>query len=219
MGILTFLQSKRYCTAEKISDKFNISIRTVYRDVKALNEIGVPVNFEVSKGYNIARGYFLPPLSFTSEEANALIILSTLADKFSDNSIIQHSNSALDKIKAVLRHSESEKAAQLSPNIKAYISKDEKKQPGWLTSIQRAIVNKTVLKIEYTDNKGKQTKREIEAVGLIFYTYQWHLYAWCKQRKGYRDFKVGMITSLIDTEIGHSINEHRKLEDYVGSFK
>ena len=205
--------------AEKIADKFDISVRTVYRDIKALGEIGIPVNFEISKGYFIPKDYFLPLLSFTPEEANALIILSTLADKFSDNSIIHHSNNALDKIKAVLRYSDTEKAEQLSSNIKIYVPEKEKKQSSWLIAIQKAIVNKTVLKIEYTDNKAQHTKREIEPVGLIFYTYQWHLYAWCRQKKGYRDFKVDMISSLADTEMPHSKKVHLKVEDYLKSFK
>ncbi len=72
MGIMTLLQSKKYCAIGKLCDKFDISLRTAYRDIKALNEIGVPVNFENGKGYFISQGYFLPPLLLTIEEANAL---------------------------------------------------------------------------------------------------------------------------------------------------
>ena len=72
-GILTFLQSKKYVPAEKIADRFGISIRTVYRDIKALCEQGIPVSFEANRGYFIVQGYFIPPVSFTSEEANALL--------------------------------------------------------------------------------------------------------------------------------------------------
>jgi predicted DNA-binding transcriptional regulator YafY len=67
LGILTLLQSKKYVPAEKIADKFHISIRTVYRDVKALVELGIPVSFETSKGYFVVQGYFLPPVSFSTE--------------------------------------------------------------------------------------------------------------------------------------------------------
>ncbi|MEQ9415647.1 MAG: HTH domain-containing protein, partial [Cyclobacteriaceae bacterium] len=60
VGILTVLQSRKYSTAEKIAEKFDISVRTVYRDIKALGEIGIPVSFENNKGYFIVSGYFLP---------------------------------------------------------------------------------------------------------------------------------------------------------------
>lgn len=218
MGIMTLLQSKKYCSGEQLSDKFRISIRTVYRDIKALSEIGIPVNFETGKGYFIAQGYFLPPLSFTSEEANALILLNTLADKFTDNSIIKHSYNALTKVKAVLRYADKEKADELSSQVNVYVTEDEKKQNAWLTGIQNAIITKTVLQIGYRNNEGKHSKREIEPVGLVFYTNQWHLYAWCREKKAYRDFKVPMITQLTDTGKPHSIKKHLKLEDYVKIF-
>ncbi len=218
MGMMTLLQSKKYCSLEILSGKFNIGVRTVYRDIKALNEIGVPVHFENGKGYFISQGYFLPPLSLTIEEANALILLNTLADKFADNSIVKHSHNALEKIKAALRYSDKHKAEELSSQMNVYVAETEKDESAWLSNIQNAIINKAVLKINYTDNDGKQTKREIEPIGLIFYTLQWHLYAWCKQKNGYRDFKVRMINNLLDTGKPHSIKEHLKIEDYLKSF-
>ena len=102
-GILTLLQSKKYVTAEKIAEKFNISIRTVYRDVKALCEQGIPVSFEQPKGYYIVQGYFLPPVSFTSDEANAMLLIESIVYGFSDKSIKKNYSSALNKIKSVFR--------------------------------------------------------------------------------------------------------------------
>ena len=78
-GILTLLQSRKFTTAEKISDKFGISVRTVYRDIKALGETGVPVSFEPNKGYFIVEGYFIPPVSFNTDEASALMLMESLA--------------------------------------------------------------------------------------------------------------------------------------------
>lgn len=218
MGMMTLLQSKKYCTAQQLANKFEISIRTVYRDVSSLGEIGVPVDFEIGKGYFISQGYFLPPLSFTIEEANALVLLNTLAGKFTDSSIVKHSHNALTKIKAVLRYADKENAEELASQINVYITGDEKKQNAWLSAIQHAIIAKTVLQIEYCSNEGKYSKREVEPVGLVFYTDQWHLYAWCKTKKDYRDFKVKMIQQQLDTEKPHSIKKHRRLEDYIKIF-
>src|SRR3954469_8168139 len=117
-GILTLLQSKKYVTAEAIAEKFRMSVRTVYRDIKALCEQGVPVSFEQHKGYFIVQGYFLPPVSFSSEEENALLLMERLVAGFADRSIQTHYSNALNKIKAVLRHQEKEKLEWLDNNIR-----------------------------------------------------------------------------------------------------
>src|SRR3954463_5095350 len=120
-GILIFLQTKKHVPAEKIADKFNISVRTVYRDIKALCGQGVPVSFEQHKGYFIVQGYFLPPVSFSSEEANALLLMERLVAGFADQSIKTHYSSALNKIKAVLRTPQKESLELLNRNIKMQV--------------------------------------------------------------------------------------------------
>ena len=122
MGITTVLQSKKYATAEHLAEKFDISVRTVYRDIKALGEIGIPISFEPNKGYFVVQGYFLPPVSLTSEEANALCLIESLVSAFSDQSIKKHYSNALNKVKSVMRHSEKEKLEKLNQNILYQIS-------------------------------------------------------------------------------------------------
>src|ERR1700734_3133764 len=107
-AILTHLQSKRKVTAQEMADRFNISLRTVYRDVKALDESGVPVIGEAGAGYTIMEGYRLPPVMFSREEASALILGAKLAERFTDGSVRKHFDAALFKIKAVLRSTDKE---------------------------------------------------------------------------------------------------------------
>ena len=89
-AILTHLQSKKKVTAQEMADRFNISLRTVYRDVKALDESGVPVIGEAGSGYTIMEGYRLPPVMFTQEEASALLLGAKLAEQFTDGSVKRH---------------------------------------------------------------------------------------------------------------------------------
>ena len=117
-GILTLLQSKKYVPAEKIAERFGISVRTVYRDIKALEEQGIPVSFEQHRGYFIVPGYFLPPVSFTSEQADALLLMETMVQGFADKSIQLHYSAALNKIKAVLRTKEKEALETLTQNMR-----------------------------------------------------------------------------------------------------
>jgi predicted DNA-binding transcriptional regulator YafY len=213
MGILTTLQSHKYITAEKIAAKFEISIRTVYRDIKSLGEIGIPISFENKKGYFIVQGYFLPPVSFTSEEANALVLIASLADRFADGATARYSLNALEKIRTVLRSSDKERSERLTSKIKVWNPNGNSNK--YLPEIQDAICNNTILEIEYTDQKSQKTQREIEPIGMIYYTDQWHLIAWCWQRKDYRDFIVKQINSLKNSQKPFLKTDHISVEDYM----
>ena len=118
-AILTQLQSKRIVTAQTIADRFEISLRTVYRDIKSLQEAGVPIGSENGKGYFIVDGYRLPPIMFTEEEANALITADKLVHQKNDASLSKNYTSALIKIKAVLRNQQKEKIELLDSRISA----------------------------------------------------------------------------------------------------
>jgi predicted DNA-binding transcriptional regulator YafY len=147
LGILTFLQSRKYTPAEKIAEKFDISIRTVYRDIKALGEQGIPVSFEQQRGYHILADYFLPPVSFNNEEANALLLMETLVYGFTDKSIQQHYSSALQKVKAVLKTKEKERLEALTENMRLQLPSCFKFDFSYLSQIQQAISEKKILRI------------------------------------------------------------------------
>ena len=214
-GILIALQSKRYVTADQLAQKFGISIRTVYRDIKALGELGVPVSFEAPKGYFIVQGYFLPPLSFTTEEANALLLLASLAEKFADKSIVKHSESALSKIKAILRYSDKDKVEQLQTQTKVYRQLSGQQELPYLAEIQNSIYHRHILKIDYQNNQQEKSSREIEPIGLIFYSMDWHIIAWCWKRHAYRDFKVCRVQKLQSTGVSFRKSEHINLDEYI----
>ncbi len=217
MGILTTLQSHKFVTAEKIAGKFGISIRTVYRDIRALDEIGIPVSFENNKGYFVVQGYFLPPVSLTSDEANALILVASLADRFTDRSIAKHSDSALQKIRAILRSGDKEKTEQLSERIKVW--NPTAAGNNYLSEIQQSISNKFIVSLDYTDTKGQKTSREVEPIGMIYYTDQWHLIAWCWKRNDYRDFKAKQIGRLQLTQKPFQKKDHISVDEHIRSWK
>ena len=172
VAILTTLQSRKYVTAQFIANKYEISERTVYRDLRALGEIGVPIDFEANRGYSILQGYFLPPISLTSEEANALVLITTLSDKFADKTTRTNIESAISKIKSVLRKTDKENADYLQSQIRIYKSPTERDSTDYLTVIQKSITSKQIIFIEYTNNNAEQSQREIEPIGLTFYSNQ-----------------------------------------------
>jgi predicted DNA-binding transcriptional regulator YafY len=214
-GILTMLQSKKYVPAEKIAEKFRISVRTVYRDVKALCEQGIPVSFEQHKGYFVVQGYFLSPVSFSSDEANALLLMEAMAHSFADKSIQTHYSTALNKVKTVLRTSQKEKLEILNNNIKWQVPARIIQDFEYLSVLQQAISSANVIELQYKNNKEETSRRKAEPIGLIFYAFSWHLIAWCHARQDYRDFKVSRILEVTVTGLPFTRQDHMDLNDYM----
>lgn len=214
-GIFTFLQSKKYTSAEKIAEKFQISVRTVYRDLKALNESGIPLGFEPNKGYFIVQGFFLPPISLTSDEANALLLMESIVYRFTDKSIQKHYSNALNKVKSVLPNAQKDKIDLLSDNIKYQISPCIEQNYEYLSDLQQSISAKTIIDFDYKNNKDEISHRRAEPIGLVFYAFNWHLIAWCYKRNTYRDFRVSRILDVKNTQIPFQKNDHTPLADYM----
>lgn len=214
-GILTLLQSKKYVTAEHISEKFGMSIRTVYRDIKAIGEQGVPVSFEPGRGYFIMQGYFLPPVSFTSEEANALLLMEYLIKGFADRSIQTHYSTALSKVKSVLRGPQKETLEQLHQSMKLQLPSSLNHDFEYLALLQKAVSNRTLIRLEYKNMNNETSTRLAEPVGLVFYAFNWHLFAWCHLRNEYRDFRVSRMVSLTCTAEPFRKTDHVGLDEFM----
>lgn len=218
MGIVTALQSKKYLFAEQIAEHFGISVRTVFRDLRAMGEIGVPIGFETGKGYFITDGYFLPPVSLTMEEANTLALLEPLVERFADKSARQNFASALSKLKMVLGKTQRKNFEQIQAQTAHYIPEmylHMLPETTYLTTIQNAIVQKNILRIEYENLNGERSTREVEPIGLTFYSLNWHLIAWCHMRQGYRDFRTSRIQKLAVTMMPFRKHDHIGLKDYL----
>ena len=214
-GILTQLQSKKYVPAEKIAERFKISVRTVYRDIKALNEQGIPVSFEQYKGYFIVNGYFIPPVAFNSDEANALLLMESVVYAFTDQSIQKHYSNAVEKIKTVLRHSQKQTLENLNDKIKLQLPPCFKNDYEYLSLLQNAISSQTIILFDYKNNQNEVSQRKAEPIGLIFYAMSWHLIAWCHLRQDYRDFKVSRILRVSNTGIPFEKTDHIEVGDYM----
>ncbi len=219
MGVLTVLQSRRFVTAEQLARHFEISVRTVYRDIKALGEIGVPVGYENHHGYFIVQGYFLPPVSFTNAEANALLLMGTIARRFADAAAQKHYEKALNKIKATLKAPQKAALENLGSQIKTLGMEDAQCNFAYLSQIQNALARKAILQIDYGNYHGQKSRREVEPIGLIFYDMNWHLIAWCWRRLAYRDFKVSRLLGLAETGQPFRKTDHLDIGQYIHSLE
>ena len=202
-AILLQLQTKRILTGKEIAERYGICLRTVYRDIRALEDAGVPIGSEPGLGYFLAPGYHLPPVMFTNKEARALLLGGKLVEKFSDLATNRHYACALDKIKAVMNEPEKERLNTLSTHIQ--VLQHAPRQPDGfphdlLPDIQGILGRNQVIRIDYTSGyKAETTRRAVEPLGLCFYAQHWHLLAFCRLRQDYRDFRVDRIRSVDPT--------------------
>jgi predicted DNA-binding transcriptional regulator YafY len=217
MAILVYMQSKKLVRATEIAERFEMSLRTVYRDVRALEEAGVPVCGEAGKGYSIQQGYHLPPVMFTRDEAVAMITAGKMTEKLTDTSLNTHYNVAMEKVRAVIRSMDKDFLEEIEnhilvlqpPSIAQYDFPNN-----YLTTIQRALVHKKVLKIEYySPYNNEVTSRTVEPIGICFYSSRWHLIGYCRLRNEYRDFRIDRLKSLIMTDESYD-NKHPSVIDY-----
>lgn len=218
-AILILLQTRRLLPAREIARRYGISLRTVYRDIRALEDAGVPVGAEAGKGYFLAEGYHLPPVMFTPDEAGALLLGAKLIEKFSDNSVSRQFAGALDKIKAVLGTADQDYLNQLDAlvTVLSMAPRDQGKSPGnMLNTIQSMLADSRVIRIAYHSNsKDELTRRTVEPLGLCFYAGNWHLLAYCHLRGQYRDFRVDRLKSLEPTGQRFDRNRHGDLDRLV----
>lgn len=195
-AILTQLQTKRLVTATTLSDKFNVSVRTIYRDIRTLEQSGVPIITEDGKGYTLMEGYRVHPITFTESEANALILAEQLVLKNKDTSFIKDYIDAIDKIKVVLKNNVKDKANLLAERTRFDQNINRERTSNNLSSLQFSITNFTLVKIAYLNEAKKPSTRTIEPFALLSTQENWLLVAWCRLRKEFRYFRLDRIKSL-----------------------
>ena len=194
-ALLTQLQTKRMVTAASLSEKFGVSKRTIYRDIKALEKAGVPVLTEEGKGYTLMEGYRIPPVMFTEKQANALILAEQLVLRNKDASLVQDYAEAIAKIKSILRYTIQDKVNLLADRTQYKEALYQERSSSNLSDLQNALTNYQLVKIQYTNKEGSSSERVIEPFALLS-AENWYLIAWCRLRQEFRSFRTDRIQKM-----------------------
>ena len=215
-AILIQLQSRRVTKAGDISQRFGISLRTVYRDIKTLEQAGVPIIGEAGVGYSIMEGYRLPPVMFTREEAIAFLTAEKLVEQFTDASNYTHYREAMFKIKSVLRSTEKDMLENIDNHIEVLKSRSVKANKlDLIQPILKSIAEKHIINMHYFAHyKQEYSQRRIEPCGVIYLSNYWHLIAFCLERNDYRDFRLDRIQD-IDLTSDKFTRQHPSLKEYL----
>ncbi|MGY3055598.1 putative DNA-binding transcriptional regulator YafY [Pedobacter sp. UYEF25] len=215
-AILIQLQTKRLITSTGLAEKFGVSVRTIYRDIKAIEQGGVPILTQEGKGYSLMEGFKIPPIMFSESEANALITVEKFVLKNGDSSLISEYSEAINKVKAVLLYSTKQKVELLSKRIAVSPATLNTNSSDSLTLIQNALTDFRVLEITYlTGDKNENTVRKIEPFALYYSSQEtWTLIAFCRLRKNYRMFRLDRIRKIKQTELSF-IPHKLTIEEYL----
>jgi predicted DNA-binding transcriptional regulator YafY len=203
LAIVLELQAKGWQRAEDLARTFEISKRTMYRDLQALSEAGVPIVSVPGQGYSLVEDYFLPPLSFSADEALVLILGSDFVGQTFDEQYRKTASSATSKIQAVLpeRLQVEVRALQHRMRMVAVDQLSGFDRPQLLQEIRSAIIHNRRIRFVYHsrssgDPAGEVTERDADPYGLVHYSRAWYISAYCHLRQGLRNFRLDRIDQL-----------------------
>ncbi len=217
VAILIQLQSKRVVRAQELADRFEVSLRTVYRDIRSLEAAGVPIAGEAGIGYSLVEGYRLPPVVFTREEAFTFVAAEKLMQKFVDESLGRHFQSAMFKIKSVLKDEQKDRVEAVRASIRVTRSERlfNKDVPDVLGILFEAIAEKRQVILLYQSIEAEApNERNVEPVGIFHQNNNWYLLAYCHLRKDYRQFRADRIYGIRLTENPFTL-QHENLDYFL----
>jgi predicted DNA-binding transcriptional regulator YafY len=202
LAIVLELQAKKHLRGEDLAATFEVSKRTIYRDILALAESGVPIVAIPGQGYSLMEGYFLPPLSFSADEAIMLLLGADLMRQNMDAQYQVAAQSAERKIEAVLSEDLRSEVEYLENSIQ-FISGAGTIRPDLLATLRRAIIQRRTIHFTYQtrftrDGGSEMTARDADPYKLIHISGVWYVVAYCHLRHDIRNFRLDRIVGKLD---------------------
>ncbi|MDU1890404.1 MAG: YafY family protein [Dysgonomonas sp.] len=212
-ALLVQLQSRPIVKASEMAERFGVSLRTIYRDMRTLSEAGVPICGNSGIGYSLVEGYRLPSLMFTKEEAMAFLTAEKIVEQLTDSQNSNYFRQGMDKIRAALRAVDKKYLHDMDDIITVHKSRNAKDSlPNLLQTILSSINDRLIVEIDYINANEDTSKRALEAVGINYSHPRWYLAAWCHLREEYRMFRLDRINDIRTTS-----NEHTKVHPSLES--
>lgn len=213
--IVQILQHRRVTTAARIAERLAVSERTVYRDIRDLSLSGVPIEGEAGVGYRLGKDFELPPLMFTVDEIQALVLGARMVESWGDELLQRAAQSALEKVHAALPRSERARVHNTALfSLAFHVPPAVRIQLGRL---RHAIDEHRRVELRYHDRQGEPSERTVRPLGLYFWGSAWTLGAWCELREGFRNFRLDRIDEAQVLESTFVVEPPVTLADYVRS--
>lgn len=211
--LVQLIRGRRLSTAQWLAQRLEVSERTVYRDIAQLQHQGVPIEGEVGVGYRLGKGFDMPPLIFTTQEAQALVVMTRLAQQWLDPVLAQASEMALSRVLSVLGPAQ-RNAAQQTPVY----------SPPWGLTVQQqthmqlwreATQAAHKLAMAYRDVQERDSQRIVWPLGCFYWGKVWTLAAWCEKRQDFRSFRLDRVQALRSLDENFVLQEGQRLIDFL----
>jgi predicted DNA-binding transcriptional regulator YafY len=211
--IIQHLRGRRLTTARHLAERLEVSERTIYRDIRDLTLSGVPIEGEAGVGYVLRKGFDLPPLMFSRDEVEALVVGARMAQAWGSAELAAAAGQALEKIEAVLPAERSRDASRCL--IFALNFRDTPQHSAALEVVRQALNLRRLLHFHYKREDGEPSERTVRPLGLYFWGATWTLAAWCELRGAFRHFRVDrMANPQLREETFHD-ETGKTLEDFL----
>ncbi len=193
--MVQLLRGRKVVTAEQLAERLEVSVRTVYRDIRDLESSGVPIIGEPGVGYQLQRGFELPPMTFNSDEIDALVLGARLVESHGDPTLTLAARSLLTKVEAVLPAA-LRGAIAGTPLFVPIRRADE--TAARFGVLRQAIAQRRCVRTRYTRGDGEASERRLYPVALFYWPRLngWSVGAWCELRGAYRNFRLDRFDTL-----------------------
>ena len=211
--IVQNLHHERVVTARDLALELEVSERTIYRDIQDLSLSGVPICGEAGQGYRLLRGFQLPPLMFSEEELEALLLGARMVRAWTDKGLARAAHHALQKIEHILPE-----------KLKPHLGRQDMMVPDFamegqageqLMVVRQAIKEQRKIYFQYHREDGKYSERTVHPLGLFYWGKVWTLISWCELRDAFRHFRLDRMNSVLKKEEKYELLEGRTLQDYL----
>ncbi len=214
-SILDYLRGKRHpVTAETLAEEHEVSVRTIYRDMGVLIDMGAPIRGEGGIGYQLEKGYFLPPLHFDYDEMDALVLGMRMIAARGDEDLSEAAVRVLGKINAVVSGDDLDKGERA---LLAVSVEEDSSQIPFLSVLRLAIRDKEKLDLSYCDLKGNSSERIVRPLGLTVFDQVWLLTGWCENKEDFRNFRVDRLESVKTVGLKFAVEAGKEFRDYLAT--
>ena len=207
------LRSRGVSRAEDLAAYFEISARTIYRDIAHLQASGLPIEGEAGVGYILRPGFDLPPMTFTFEQLDALAVGLSFVEAAGDPSLSE----AAREVRAKLQASLPEPDRRKLENAPLFASRRQGRANPVLKIVRGAIREAEILRLRYSDAEGLPSERRVRPLAIWAFTEGWLFAGWCELRQDFRAFRIDRISEIEGTGENFADEPGKNLEAYLSS--